>query len=58
MNGEDDKTQRLVNLLKERDKMMKEEKKRRQVYKDDLTDLEDAVKELTVELDTEKKEED
>lgn len=58
MSEQDDKTQRLVNLLKERDKMVKEEKKRRQTYKDDLTDVEDAIKELAVELDTaEKKEE-
>jgi len=47
----DDKTQRLVNLLKKREQMIKEEKKRRQAYKDDLTDIEDAVKELTTELD-------
>lgn len=51
VNDETDKTQRLVNLLKQRDSMMKTEKEHRAEYKKDLDDVEDAIYELTIELD-------
>lgn len=47
----EEKTQRLVNLLKERERLNREERKRRAEFKDQMTDVEDAIKELTVELD-------
>lgn len=51
MSDLDEKTQRLVNLLKQRDSMMKAEKEHRAEYKKDLDDVDDAIKELTIELD-------
>jgi len=52
----EEKTQRLVNLLKERERLNKEEKARRQDFKDEMTDVETAIKSLTDELDNNQKE--
>ena len=52
----EEKTQRLVNLLKERERLKKEEKAHRQDFKDEMTDVETAIKSLTDELDNNQKE--
>ena len=52
----EEKTQRLVNLLKERERLNKEEKAHRQDFKVEMTDVETAIKSLTDELDNNQKE--
>jgi len=56
MSDLDEKTQRLVNLLKQRDSMLKAEKKRKAAFKEDFDDVEDGIKELAAELDEGEKE--